>query len=64
LRNDPDSYIALAYFDSPEQAQENFTRAETTDWYQQFIQLVEGTVEFVDTDLVYQRDRAVPPSRA
>ena len=57
---DPDSYVALAYFESAEQAQENSTRPETNGWYQQFIQLVEGDVDFENTDLVYERDSSLP----
>ncbi len=61
-RKDPDAYVALAYFDSAGQAQENSTRPETGQWYQQFTQLVDGEVEFVDTDLIYERDRTIPTS--
>lgn len=52
VTNDLDSYIALARFASAEQARENSARPETNRWFQDFSQLLDGPVEFIDTNQV------------
>ena len=47
----PDRCIMLVLFESEASARQNSERPETQQWYQEALQLVEGEIEFIDTDV-------------
>ena len=48
----PDRCIMVVLFESEQMARQNSQRPETNQWYQEALQLTEGEIEFIDTDVV------------
>jgi heme-degrading monooxygenase HmoA len=49
----PDRSIAVVLFESEELARQNSARAETNQFYQEWVKHVEGEPEFIDTEVVH-----------
>jgi quinol monooxygenase YgiN len=51
-RKDARHCLAVIQFESAEKAQENSNRPETNQFYQRFVELMDGQPKFVDCDVV------------
>jgi quinol monooxygenase YgiN len=51
-RNDPEHYVVLAFFESPESAMKNSNLPETSAFAEKIAKLASGPIQFTDFDVV------------
>ena len=52
IRNDPDRYFILAFFDDYDSAMINSNLPETTEFGQKQSALIDGEMQFTDLDII------------
>jgi hypothetical protein len=55
VRNDPDRFVVIAFFESYEAAMENPSLPETAAFAEKQMPLLEGPPTFIDLDVVDER---------
>jgi hypothetical protein len=52
-KRSPNNATFVVLFENEQLAQQNSSRPETNQYYQEMLQLIEGEPEFIDTEVVY-----------